>query len=161
MASCFVFAGAGCGSKDKMIKADGVLKWKDGSPIGGAMVEFRPVDEKLGKGAAGFTDNDGNFDLTTNNAGDGVLPGVYKVVVTIKKAPGGDQTGPPMGRDNKPDMAKAMKEWWEKQGKGQGGKPSEDKKSPIPEAYTKFETTPLKWTVESGMGKIELRVSKK
>ena len=76
-----LFAG-GCGEGGKKpVKVSGVLKFKDGTPIAKAMVQFEPKDPD-GRMAYGVTESDGSFHLTTFNTGDGAFPGEYTVVVT-------------------------------------------------------------------------------
>lgn len=57
----------------------GTVTYK-GSPVEGATVVLTPVTAGL-QGASGNTDADGNFELMTFSAGDGALPGEYKVRV--------------------------------------------------------------------------------
>jgi hypothetical protein len=57
----------------------------DGKPLAGATVTFEPV-EKGGKKATGKTDENGAYVLTTSKAGDGALPGKYKVTVSVIRA---------------------------------------------------------------------------
>jgi len=52
----------------------------NGSPVEGATVTF-VTDSKDGRGAVGKTDGSGRFSLTTFDAGDGAIPGSYKVGV--------------------------------------------------------------------------------
>ena len=52
----------------------------DGQPMEGVMVVFNPGDG--GRAAAGRTDAQGIYKLTTEIAGDGALPGSYKVAVS-------------------------------------------------------------------------------
>jgi len=51
-----------------------------GQPLGGATVTFRP--DGAGSGCSGITDESGNFKLSTFTAGDGAVPGKYRVTVT-------------------------------------------------------------------------------
>src|SRR5579885_1203413 len=117
---------AGCGGRSKPVKVSGVLTWDDGKPVEGATVMFIPQFDK-GRQASGFTGKDGSFDLTTFNAGDGAIPGEYKVVVTIASA--SPDTGMEMA---KMDPTKAMLEWQKKQ----GDKGKSDGKKTIPAVYT-------------------------
>lgn len=57
----------------------------NGAPIEGASVSFVPMGEGTGgegKGAAGFTNASGQYTLTTFKAGDGAVPGQYRVKIT-------------------------------------------------------------------------------
>jgi len=149
-------AGLGCGGSKNTVKVDGTLSWDNGEPISGATVTFVPVD-KDGKQATGLTGKNGEFELTTVNSGDGAVPGEYNITVTklseVKVAAGGG--GPPAGSD----PMKAMKEQWEK--KGGGTTAPSAPKSLLPEVYSKPGTpNPLKWKVESGSSKVELKLKK-
>lgn len=53
----------------------------DGNPLAGVVVIFYPEVEG-GPSAAGTTDQDGRFRLTSFPSGDGARPGKYKVMVT-------------------------------------------------------------------------------
>jgi len=145
-----VFAGQGCGTGKRLVKVDGVLTWKDGTPISGAMVTFVPEGEG-GRDAAGLTGKDGTFNLTTYNAGDGALPGDYKVLVTK----GSGAVEQPAVPTEPTDQAKAMKEHDHKRKAHKGSERPE-----IPTAYGKAGSTPLKWKVESGGPRAELKLEK-
>jgi hypothetical protein len=70
---------AGCG-KSKMSAVSGAVTL-DGKPLAGASVHFVP--EGSGKDATAETDKDGQFTMSTLQPGDGVLPGTYKVVISM------------------------------------------------------------------------------
>ncbi len=58
-----------------------------------------------GRGASGMTDASGNFTLTTFEAGDGALPGSYKVRITktiVEDAPA--EPGEPTAPGEEPNM---------------------------------------------------------
>jgi hypothetical protein len=64
----------------------------DGSPVAKATVMFRP--EGGGRPVWAITNEDGSFELTTFENGDGALPGKYRVTIALsetnskgKKAP--------------------------------------------------------------------------
>ena len=72
---------AGCGDPGiGAIPVEGVVK-VDGQPMEGVMVVFHP-DDAGGRAASGRTDAQGVYHLTTETAGDGALPGSYKISVT-------------------------------------------------------------------------------
>jgi hypothetical protein len=52
----------------------------DGKPLAGASVQFVP--QGSGRDATGGTDRSGYFVMSTNEPGDGVVPGSYKVVIS-------------------------------------------------------------------------------
>ncbi|HZT78888.1 MAG TPA: hypothetical protein VFA26_01595, partial [Gemmataceae bacterium] len=56
----------------------------------------------------------------------------------------------------KSDPTKAMLDWQKKQ----GGKGKPRGKRAVPAAYTSEKNTPLKWTVESGGPRVELKLKK-
>jgi hypothetical protein len=139
-----VFA-IGCGNK-KTVKVEGVVK-VDGKPASGVMVKFVSQD-KGGRDANGFTDDDGVFQLTTANTNDGAIPGSYKV--TLSKSKGIGNTAAPNPNDPEA-MAKAMREFNEK---NKGGGPE---KSLLPEIFSKADTTTLKYEIPYD-GKIEIEI---
>ena len=53
----------------------------DGKPLGGAKVIFQP---KKGRAAAGITDGDGRYSLTTLEKHDGAVPGLYRVIISTE-----------------------------------------------------------------------------
>ncbi|MCI0741698.1 MAG: carboxypeptidase-like regulatory domain-containing protein [Gemmataceae bacterium] len=147
--SAFGLCGCGGGGPTP-VAIGGKLTWEDGTPIEGATVQFSPKSEKEGgRLASGFSGADGSFTLTTTNAGDGALPGEYVVLVKkIKVFDGGEDPG-------KMDPTKAMKAFFEKQGKG-----AKSEKSDIPAAYSSVGTSPLKWKVEGARTDVALKVQK-
>jgi hypothetical protein len=142
----FVMLGSGCGgvtNRPKPVAAEGVLTFEDGKPVAEATIVFLPDDTKSPK-ASGLTGKDGSFSLTTYNQNDGAVPGDYKIIVTksnfVEDAPkeGGDRI-------------KRMKEYFEK-----SKQPKE--KGVVPAVYGNPKTSPLKWRVESGGTKINLKL---
>jgi hypothetical protein len=87
----FLAAAAGCGGGGP-VPVRGTVKLDD-KPLAGATVLFIAQDAG-GRDAAGTTDADGVFRLTTFRDGDGALPGKYKVVVQLPAATrGGEAAG--------------------------------------------------------------------
>jgi len=74
-----VLAGCGGGELD-VVPATGTVTL-DGQPVEGATVTFVPQDAD-GRTATGTTDQSGKFVLQTAGAGEGALPGKYKVTVS-------------------------------------------------------------------------------
>ena len=68
----------GCGSD--MVQVTGMVSL-DGEPLEGATVTFFRADGK-GRPAAGITDPQGSFNMTSYQANDGLPPGDYKVTIT-------------------------------------------------------------------------------
>ena len=89
VAALATFIGCGGPRGFDTVEATGVVTL-DGQSVDGADVVFQPAGAG-GKAATGLTDASGKFTLTTINAGDGAMPGSYKVtVVKIKRAPRGE-----------------------------------------------------------------------
>lgn len=80
---------AGCGEKTGTISITGKVTYKD-KPVVNARVLLSPV--KGGRPADGMTNADGTVRFGTYQAGDGVLPGEYRVTVA---ANGEDVSKPP------------------------------------------------------------------
>ncbi|MDR2441444.1 MAG: hypothetical protein LBE12_18950 [Planctomycetaceae bacterium] len=94
----FVFLGSvlilgGCGSKTKLdglSPAQGIVTL-DNVPVTGASVSFSPVSgSETMRAAAGQTDAQGQFIMTTLSPQDGVMPGEF--IVTVVKY---EKYGPP------------------------------------------------------------------
>jgi hypothetical protein len=157
LALALVLSGAlagGCGGgPGKPIKVSGKVKWADGNPVVGATVSFMPTREG-GREANGFTGEDGSFDLTTFNSGDGALPGDYKVLVTRPKTTEAPQFGEVAAESNPTEKMKKF--FYESKRKGSSG----GAKDAIPNVYSSVTTTPLRWTVESGNTTPELKIQK-
>lgn len=77
---------AGCGSGgNELLPVTGTVKNADGSPVTGeiARVVFHPTG---GQSPASATiEADGSFEAMTNQPGDGMAPGPYKVVLNVLK----------------------------------------------------------------------------
>jgi len=135
---------SGCGkSKEKPVAAEGVLTWEDGKPVSQATIVFLPNDPQ-GKQASGLTGKDGAFTLTTYNQNDGAVPGDYKIIVTKGSVSVAETP-------QEKDPTKLMKEFYEKSKDG-------PKKGAVPDIYANPKTTPLKWRVEAGGAKINLKL---
>lgn len=78
MFATLVLGCSGGGPDIGAVKASGTVTYK-GAPVEGAQVAFLP--DGSGRAAAGTTDGSGRFTLNTAGAGDGVVPGSYKVIV--------------------------------------------------------------------------------
>ena len=78
---------AGCSEKDtgpKRVQATGTVNYK-GQPVEGATVLLSP--EGPGQAATATTDASGQFKLGTKEAGDGAVPGKYKVLISKTETP--------------------------------------------------------------------------
>lgn len=86
---------AGCssgGSKLNTVPVKGRVTL-DGAPLPGATVTFSPKTPE-GRTAAGMTNENGEFVLTTIRAGDGAVPGEYGVAITKAVAAAGPVEDP-------------------------------------------------------------------
>jgi hypothetical protein len=124
--SCFVllaFLIPGCEAPvERPVKVEGRVLI-DGMPLGGATVTFIPRTAE-GRRAQGETGGEGNFLLTTFQENDGVLPGDYKITVTL---PSQAKDRPPVQNDVVPRL-----ELWH---------------PPLPAIYGDQDQTPLQWTI--------------
>ncbi|MDB5313076.1 MAG: carboxypeptidase regulatory-like protein [Gemmataceae bacterium] len=122
---------AGCG-KENPVKVSGTVTLK-GQPVEGASVQFVPVAGG-GRPAAGTTQTDGGFSLTTFQDKDGALPGEYKVVVVYN---------PPVRTGPAENTEQGMKQAMQLQEKAKKEKP----KYVIPAAYSHPSSTPVNQSV--------------
>jgi len=149
LVAVLMVAGLGCSSKAKPVKFDGLVTYDD-KPLGGATVQFIPLDTR-GQPALGVTDSNGVVRLTTYNPEDGVLPGDYKI--TVKKMKG-DRAS-----DTKPSANNKM-EWmanYQKIAKEITLEQYDPKKwTLIPLIYANGDKTPLKCQVPPPEGKLAI-----
>jgi hypothetical protein len=78
---------AGCGARESY-EVSGVARYKDGSPITGAVrvIRLEPTQDttaKILKAAGGTIAPDGSFEMFTRKPGDGVIPGKYAVTFSV------------------------------------------------------------------------------
>jgi hypothetical protein len=69
---------SGCGEANRA-RVSGTLQRADGQPLVGARVIARSTDASVS--ASGYSDSQGQFELTTAEPGDGVPPGEYQLAV--------------------------------------------------------------------------------
>ncbi len=84
----------GCGGPTgpELTPITGVVTF-EGKPVGPGTVAFVPTDG-TGNPASGTIESSGRFKMSVYKPGDGVLPGTYKVSVTVIKEPAhGDDKG--------------------------------------------------------------------
>jgi hypothetical protein len=92
---------AGCGEPSiGTVPVTGTVK-VDGQPMEGVSITFHP--DGSGRAASGKSDAQGNFKLTTIIAGDGALPGKYKVSASKHENPSDD-----LPKDVDPNDPKSM-----------------------------------------------------
>jgi hypothetical protein len=79
LAAACVIAVSGCGGGRTTHPVSGKVALADGQPLAGARVVFDSVDK--GVSAQGYTDEAGQYRLTTEEDGDGAVPGEHRVIV--------------------------------------------------------------------------------
>lgn len=75
---CFL-AASGCSSQLETYPVKGMVEFENGRPVVLGTVEFLSLDHKLN--ASGTIQEDGTFELTTFEEGDGAVAGKHKCVV--------------------------------------------------------------------------------
>ena len=106
----------------------------EGTPVAGATVLFMPDGQDGCRPASGFTSSDGTFRLITYQPEDGALPGKYRVLIQKTEA----AKDPGAAERSALERAKAKIEEKSVQ---------KHRKPTLPEAYARFETTPLRCSV--------------
>jgi hypothetical protein len=160
-AACFLIVGAaGCDPTPvvKTVHVTGTVKYK-GQPVVDADVGFMNTSA-TGKSAAGKTDAEGRFTLTTLVAGakmqDGAMAGDYKVTVAKKLAGGAGQMPAPSGdpatmtpeeKQKMMDERAALQQQQQRQ-----NQPADPGKieSELPVSYADVKKTELTATVKEG-----------
>jgi hypothetical protein len=134
--ACAALSAGGCGAKP--VPTKGVVT-VDGKPLAKATVMFTS-QEAGGKDATGFTDANGDFELTTVRMKDGALPGLYKVTVHYSET-----------IDVPPNIKKPAEVQKIQASAG-------SKALVVPKIYTRQDQTPLQHRVpEDGDAKLQLR----
>ncbi len=106
----------------------------EGAPVAGATVLFMPDGQGGGRPASGFTASDGTFRLSTYKPDDGAPAGKYRVLIQKTEA------AKDRGAAERAALERA-KDKIEEKSRQKGRKPA------LPEAYAKFDTTPLRCSV--------------
>jgi hypothetical protein len=161
----------GCGAKP--VPVTGVVRL-DGAPVEGATVTFITADGNLS--AAGQTDADGNFSLSTGGQ-PGAFPGDYQVVVVkTPKVEGGENMSPEddaymkhmkklaaeqakSGATPSPGDMMKMKMMGKKVAAPSA--PTTPVKTELPAVYASTATTPLTAKVPPDNQPVEINLSKK
>jgi hypothetical protein len=76
---------AGCGGADDNVEVfpvKGTVTFNGKPMVGGGSIAFVPTGGQKGKAAGGTINADGNYELTTYEAGDGSMVGDFRVVIT-------------------------------------------------------------------------------
>jgi hypothetical protein len=125
----------GCGAEQVTFPAGGTVKFADGTPLVGCLVEFQLAESIAAPTAKGTTGPDGDFQLGTYEDGDGALLGPHRVMIM---AP------PP-----------AMSDDWEKKLADRGGRPAAGaaKRPEMDLRYRSYGTSGLSYTVTEDVAK--------
>ena len=125
----------GCGAERATFPAGGTVKFADGTPLAGGLVEFQLTDNTTAPTAKGTTGPDGAFQLGTFEEGDGALPGWQMVMIM---AP------PP-----------ALSDDWENKLTERGGRLATDaaKQPEMDFRYRSYATSGLSYTVTKDVAK--------
>ena len=122
-----------------------------GSPLSGAVVSFAPSDGQ--PTAVGRTDDNGKFQLTTYEFGDGAAAGAFRVVVSKAFA---DDGGAAAGGDGGGDDHEAAEE----AASGHDADSSGVEGEMVPTQYTRAADTPLSVEVKtSGENNFTLEIT--
>ncbi|MDR2441419.1 MAG: carboxypeptidase-like regulatory domain-containing protein [Planctomycetaceae bacterium] len=135
---------AGCNPATKkapMNYVEGVITL-DGEPVSGASIRFTPKDSSGGISAAGFSDENGKYKLTsmTGDFGKGTLSGEY--LVTVTKYEFTDLAKPKFDAGSQTESI------------------TQESKNILPEIYRFPKTTPLTITVKQGKNTINIPLKK-
>jgi hypothetical protein len=85
IALSFLTGAAGCGPK--LYPVRGKVAYPDGKPLTEGMVVFESKGKDNLVMARGEIQADGSYELSTYKAGDGAMPGIYRVMVASKSDP--------------------------------------------------------------------------
>ena len=151
--SFFLLLSAGCSNSDaRYVKVEGTITYK-GQAIEGATVSFLP-DASDGEPAAGLTDAEGKYTLTSSNAiggGTGVLPGTYtvRVVKTQSTVTQDPDEAEQRGEIDYSELQRRLS--------AKGGSATKVKhEEMLPKKYSQPSTTPLKnVSVAKGAGTLD------
>lgn len=104
---CLLGFSIGCGGSgvplDKSVPVSGVVTYQ-GQPLPNYRVTFIPADGR--QSGSGVSDADGKFVLSTHEAGDGVPPGLCKVIVAWEGPAAADGGGAETPVENPRDLPK-------------------------------------------------------
>ena len=92
-----VFTAAGCGSSDNVTvyPVKGKVAFNGKPMVGGGSISLIPTGNQPGAAAGGEIKEDGTYELTTYQPGDGSMPGEFRVVITqvVFREPGNSEDG--------------------------------------------------------------------
>ena len=164
----------GCGpSNPPTYKVSGVVKL-DGKPVPGATISFVPDSGTEAQPAAGISDNEGKYALTTFASGDGAMKGMYLVTVLKVQTEAGQSPydaykEPEKKEEPTSDKEQTLDDMYSAygnaysgppEGAGQGRQPAS--KDLLPAKYKTKETSGLRQVVtDSGPNNIDLELVSK
>jgi predicted small lipoprotein YifL len=163
--SCLTLVIAGCGEKKPATFPVTGTVTLDGKAVEGAQITF--VGEPPEKSAATVTKADGSYEMATFDAGDGALPGSYKIMVTkYPSDPGGPSPyGNPPVESTAPveQSAEAISEAYGKaySGPPKKGAPPKAPANELPMKYASTVTSGLTFTVEEKPNKFDIQLKSK
>ncbi|MCR9296183.1 MAG: carboxypeptidase-like regulatory domain-containing protein [bacterium] len=156
----------GCGSSNPPTAQVTGTVTLDGNPVEGATVLFIP-DDASNKAATASTQADGTYALTTFEAGDGAMPGSYKVKVHKFDLPEGGHNPygeSPTAEDVKPMTQEEELAAMEAAYSAAAAKPSqkeEKAKNALPQKYADQNTSGLSYTVTDSGGTYDIALTSK
>jgi hypothetical protein len=81
--AAWIAALVGCGGGDQVdvYPVKGLVKYQGKPMVGGGSIAFIPTTSQEAKAAGGIIKEDGTYEMTTYEEGDGSAPGNYRVVI--------------------------------------------------------------------------------
>jgi hypothetical protein len=148
--------GCGEGKPFDTVAVDGVVTL-NGEPVEGATVVFQPATGS-GMAASGLTNSSGVFNLTTSVAGDGAMPGNYKISVSkVDSGPVEDVSGLSFEEALKKSQEAELAKMKKANAKGELPPPADL----LPAKYKSFDSSGLTYEVKSGQeNHVKLELSK-
>ncbi len=135
-----LFACGGCGGRDPslppLVPVEGTVTL-NGTPLADANVQFHPMGNTLGRGAAAVTNAEGRYSLIAPDGSDGAPVGEYRVVIGKLVMPDGSLFTP---TDDVAPMDSPAREL-------------------LPEYYSMFERSTLTATVPEGGGSVDFQLT--
>ena len=164
-----LFAVAGCGESNPSTAQVSGKVTLDGEPVEGALVLFIP-DDPANKAATASSQSDGSYTLTTFEAGDGAMPGSYKIKVSKKgledgghnpygASPAESRTADEIEPMTPEEELAAMEAAYSPQDANPGGR-TQPAKNDLPAKYDDITTSGLTYTVTEGENNHDIELTK-
>ena len=166
-----LLAGCGGGPNNPPTQAVTGTVTLDGNPIEGAIITFVPDSGGTGQPAAGKTDAEGKYTLTTFVADDGAVAGSYKIKVSKYQTEDGGMS--PYGNAAEAEPAAPAKKMTEEEeiAMMEKGYTADDaqpdkntatkRKNDLPEKYANTANSGLTYTVVEGDNTYDIPLKKK